>query len=274
MDDDFTVVDAGDGARLVAMMRATDAWPAVRAARDWVLDLVAPTPDTRVVDVGCGPGTFGGLARARGAWTIDVDRSSVMLGATRAGDPGAPVLCADLARLPCATGAATLVHAERVLQWSADPAAALAELHRITAPSGWIAVTDTDWGTFRVGTTDPADPADGRAAAHWTAAARGWVPHAQLAAHLPAALTATGCRTVMARRHPVVVTSWDPDDGAHADGPPGLPLTSIAGGGAPADRDGLRADVARLAAAARAGGFTARLDLVTAVGRVTQKSVR
>jgi len=255
--DDFAAVAAGDTARLVAMMRATDAWPGVRAAREWVLDQAAAGPDDVVLDVGSGPGTFGALAAARGARTVDVDLARAMLSVVRRTNPVARVVCGEIGRLPVRAGAATLSHAERVLQWTADPEVALAELHRATAPGGRLAVTDTDWSRFRIAHDDAT------VAGLWSDAALGWVPHARVAASLPDRVAALGLLDVAVRHDTVVVREWDPDDPGHADGPPGLPLRSIAAG-APADgRRTLDADVAVLAARARRGEFRASLSLVT-----------
>ena len=246
------------------MMDATDAWAAVRAARTWVCDTVRVGPGHLVVDLGSGPGTFGALAAARGAATVDVDRSRTMLGAARRrGRP--PGVCADIAALPLRAASVTLARMERVLQWSADPDRALVEVARLVAPRGTLAVTDTDWSTLRIDHDDPGH------AARWTAAAQGWVPHAGLAASLPerlGRLVAPG-GDVALRRDTIRITAWDPDDGNHADGPPGLPLASIAAG-APtdADRAALADDVATLAARARTGHFRTTLDLVTVCARL------
>ena len=124
---DFAAVDAGDRGALVAMMDATDAWPAVRAARSWVLDQVELGDDAIVVDAGCGPGTFGRDVRAT---VVDVDVSAVMLDEARRRHGRARVLLGDVATLPVRDRAADLVHTERVLQWTIDPVAALAELLR------------------------------------------------------------------------------------------------------------------------------------------------
>ncbi len=152
---DFATVDTGDTGALVAMMDATDRWPAVTDARAWVLGQVDVDVDVVVVDAGCGPGTFGSAVAASGAVVVDVDVSVVMLEEVRRRRRDARCVVGDLAHLPLRTGTARLVRAERVLQWTPDPRAALAELHRVTAPGGWTAVTDTDWGTFAVDHRDP-----------------------------------------------------------------------------------------------------------------------
>jgi hypothetical protein len=73
------------------------------------------------------------------------------------------------------------------------------------------------------------------------------------------------------RTDTVVLTAWDPDVADHADGPPGLPLRSIAAGAPSGGRGTLDADVTVLATRARRGTFRASLTLVTAFA---QKSVR
>ena len=94
-----------------------------------------------------------------------------MLDEARRRHSRARVLLGDVATLPVRDRAADLVHTERVLQWTIDPVAALAELLRTAAPGGWLAVTDTDWGTFAVDHPDPS------AAERLRAAALEWVPH-------------------------------------------------------------------------------------------------
>ena len=56
----FRDVDASDGDALVAMMDATDAWPAVQTARAWIRDTTSAAAGAprRVLDLGAGPGTF------------------------------------------------------------------------------------------------------------------------------------------------------------------------------------------------------------------------
>ncbi len=216
--DDFAVVDAGRADHLVAMMQATDAWPEVGNLREWVLDLTGPGAGDRVLDVGCGPGTFGALAAARGATPIDVDVSAGMLASLRAARPDARAARAEVEALPVRTGSGALERAERVLQWLDDPRAALAELWRATAPDGALAVTDTDWGRFTIEHLDP------EAALRITSAAGQWVRHPRLAADLLDVLRGLGGSEVRSRTDVVVIDAWDATDHAQHDGPAGLPL--------------------------------------------------
>jgi SAM-dependent methyltransferase len=185
---------------------------------------------------------------------VDVDRSLVMLHETRRRRPDARTVVGDLARLPLRDGAPGLVHVERVLQWTHDPVAVLAELRRAIAPDGWLAVTDTDWGTFSV------DHPDAAARDRLRAAALRWVPHARFARDLPTTIRALGGADVHTRRDTVTLTTWDPDDAEQHDGPPGLPLHSIAGPLAP--------ELAPIATRARAGAFRAEVTLVSCVTRL------
>jgi len=160
----------------------------------------------------------------------------------------------DIARVPLRDECAALVRAERVLQWTADPTAALTELRRIVAPGGWLAVTDTDWGTLCVEHPDAAT------ADRITQAALRWVPHPRFARDLPPTIAALGADDVRVRHDTATITAWDPDDPAQHDGPPGLPLHSIAGV--------VGADLTSVAARARAGEFRAEVSLVTVVARL------
>jgi SAM-dependent methyltransferase len=258
---DFAAVDTGDARTLVAMMDATDGWAAVAAARAWVLDQAGVDAGAVVVDAGCGPGTVGSAAAAAGAVAVGVDNSVVMLEETRRRRLDARPVLGDVARLPLRTGVAGLVRAERVLQWTPDPDTALAELHRVTAPGGWIAVTDTDWGTLAVDHRDP------RATERLAAAALCWVPHPRFAGDLPQAMSALGVTQLQVRTDTAVITAWDPDDPAQHDGPPGLPLRSIAAAAGADTLGALERDLAVLAGDARNGRFRATLTLVTVAAR-------
>ena len=211
-------------------------------------------------DVGAGPGTFGASAPT-GVRVIDVDTSTAMLDVARRRHPTASVVRGDVAGLPFADGVASLVRAERVLQWTDDPRAELADLIRITTPGGLVAVTDTDWGTFVVDHPDPV------AARRLSEAALGWVPRPEMARGLPRLLADLGLAQLEVRAHAAVLAGWDPDDPAQRDGPLGLPIRTIALGAPPDERDRALAEVEDLVALARRGRFFASVVMVTVVGR-------
>jgi hypothetical protein len=123
----------------------------------------------------------------------------------------------------------------------------------VTAPGGWLAVTDTDWGTLRVDHPEPS------ASARLAEAALRWVPHPRVARELSSIVAALGLGDVRVRHDTAMITAWDPDDPAQHDGPPGLPLHSIAG-------DHI-ADLEPVVELARTGRFRAKVTLVTALGR-------
>lgn len=106
-----------------------------------LLDDAAVTAGTRVLDVGTGTGTVAARALDRGAVVTAVDADPGMAAAARESAPDAAVRVGALPALPFATGAFDAVVANFVLNHVGEPAAAVAELVRLTRPGGRIAVT-------------------------------------------------------------------------------------------------------------------------------------
>jgi SAM-dependent methyltransferase len=106
-----------------------------------LLDATAVTVGTRTLDVGTGTGTVAAAALGRGALVTAVDADPGMAAAARSAAPGAAVRVGALPALPFATGAVDAVVANFVLNHVGVPAAAVAELARLTRPGGRIAVT-------------------------------------------------------------------------------------------------------------------------------------
>ncbi len=106
-----------------------------------LLDAAGVAAGVTVLDVGTGPGTVAAAAVARGALVTAVDAEPGMVELAAARVPGAEVRVAVLPELPFADGAFDAVVANFVVNHVEHPAAALAELRRVTRPGGRIAVT-------------------------------------------------------------------------------------------------------------------------------------
>lgn len=113
-------------------------WP-VRVQGE-VLDRVGIDEDDHVLDVGCGTGTTAAFAADRGATVsaIDQSRSQLERATTKAND--VRFIRGDAQQLPCDDETFdTVVSVGSILYWP-DPAAALAEMHRVTKPGGRVSV--------------------------------------------------------------------------------------------------------------------------------------
>jgi SAM-dependent methyltransferase len=107
-----------------------------------LLDLAGVAAGTRLLDVGTGPGTVARLGHDRGAKVTAVDAEDSMVRMTAAAVPEAEARLGILPGLPFAEGAFDAVVANFVINHVGDPAAAVAEMRRVTAPaSGRIAVS-------------------------------------------------------------------------------------------------------------------------------------
>ncbi|MFC8719351.1 methyltransferase domain-containing protein [Kitasatospora sp. NPDC057198] len=132
-----------------------------RAYQQVLLDALDARPGHHLLDWGCGTGAaLPALARAatsRGRLLgVDHDPDMVRRAAgSAAGLPGTAVLRADVHRLPLAPGSADRIRTDRLLQHLADPAAALAEAHRVLRPGGRLVAAEPDWDTLAVDHPDP-----------------------------------------------------------------------------------------------------------------------
>ena len=124
-----------------------------RIEREMVLDLAGPLSGRRVLDVGCGDGTYTVAAASRGALVTAVDRSDEMLEAAqqRALDSGAQIRFerADASRLPFGDEAFDVVLAVTVLCFNEDAARTIDEVARVLAPGGRLVLADLNrWSTW------------------------------------------------------------------------------------------------------------------------------
>lgn len=122
------------------------AW--TRQAFDWVLQGL-PHPPVRILDIGCGPGVasclFAQLSPQTRVTGVDATPAIVRQGSARVSRLG---LTDRVQVLPGEVGdgldvpAANLVWAAHVVHHLPDPVAGLAELGRLTAPDGLVAVAE------------------------------------------------------------------------------------------------------------------------------------
>lgn len=226
----FSQVDRQpDPAVLIAGMEATARWPAVGRLRRWERERLRVGSGDAVLDVGCGPAdvlTQLAAVVAPDGRAVGVDASEQMLAAAaaRAGsvDAAVELQVGDAAALPFPDGAFDAVRCERTLQWMDDPAAAVAEMVRVTRAGGRICVLDTDWRTLVV---DHPSPALARTFLDAMAAGRGSGMTA--GGRLVNLLRDAGVAQVEATAETHVWTAWDPDESVAPSG--FVPFRVVAG---------------------------------------------
>jgi SAM-dependent methyltransferase len=106
-----------------------------------LLDAAAVGAGTRVLDAGCGPGVVCGLAAERGAAATGVDVAPGMLAEARRRLPELTFVQADVVALPFAAGSFDACVGGFVLNHLPAPEAAAAELARVLAHEGALALS-------------------------------------------------------------------------------------------------------------------------------------
>lgn len=107
------------------------------------------SPGTRVLDVGCGTGTWLRAAQMHGADVVGLDLSDAMLAATRGAVPDAPLVRSAAKRLPFTAGSFDVVLALWMLYHVEDKASALREFKRVITPDGCVIAGTNAVGTER-----------------------------------------------------------------------------------------------------------------------------
>jgi SAM-dependent methyltransferase len=108
-----------------------------------VLELLSPRRGTRLLDAGCGAGLFASMAVGRGAEVHGLDAAPGLVEYARRRVPDAEFVVGDIGALPFADRGFDAVTALNSLLYASDPPRALAELARVTAPGGRVALS---WG--------------------------------------------------------------------------------------------------------------------------------
>jgi SAM-dependent methyltransferase len=132
--------------RWTADAEAYDAWfdrpwgaYAIAVEHRLLLAAVPRLTGLRVCDAGCGSGRFAQLLELEGATVFGVDRDPASL-AVAARRVTCPLLVGDVHALPFPDAEFDVTFAVTVCEFTADPAATIAELIRVTAPGGYVVV--------------------------------------------------------------------------------------------------------------------------------------
>ena len=99
-----------------------------------------PRPGERALDVGTGTGHFTRKLAHCGLQVTGLDSSQAMLDIARANNPAVEYRRGDATSLPFPDGSFGLVLSVTVLEFIREPARALAEMYRVTAPGGRLVV--------------------------------------------------------------------------------------------------------------------------------------
>lgn len=121
-------------------------------ARRWrraVIEAVDALPGQRVLDLAAGTGTSSAPFAEAGVSVVACDFSLGMLRVGRRRLPALTFVAGDALRLPFADAAFDVVTVSFGLRNVQDPDAALAELHRVTAPGGRLVVCEFSAPTLR-----------------------------------------------------------------------------------------------------------------------------
>lgn len=111
---------------------------------DDLLDAACVGSGTRVLDVGTGPGDVAARAGERGARAVGVDVSEAMLEVARTNHPELDLRHGSAEELPFPDGSFDAVVGGFVLLHVGRPEQAAAELRRVLAPGGRVALTVWD----------------------------------------------------------------------------------------------------------------------------------
>ena len=105
-----------------------------------LIERAQPQAGDRVLDVACGTGIVARLATTRGASAAGLDLNASMIEVARATAPSLEWITGDATELPFPDGSFDLVLCQAGLQFFPDRTAAVAEMRRVLAPQGGLAI--------------------------------------------------------------------------------------------------------------------------------------
>jgi SAM-dependent methyltransferase len=146
----FGAVDlSADPEALAEYLERVSAIPAVRMAKRESFALLEASAGQRLLDLGCGDGEdVRELARIVGRYgeVVGIDKSEVLIDRARGCTPPelgwVEFVCADANALPFPDASFDACRADRTIQHVPDADVALAELARVTKPSGAVVVSE------------------------------------------------------------------------------------------------------------------------------------
>ena len=148
-------------ATVASLRRGRDSTSTTRSPKigwfPWVAKQLPLVPASRVLDVGCGPGWFWASIAAMVPEKLDLTLLDLSPGMVREAVDRCEALPfgsvrgreADAANLPFEDGAFDGAIAMHMLYHLKDPAKAIAEMHRVLKPGGFLAVTTNGMGNMR-----------------------------------------------------------------------------------------------------------------------------
>jgi biotin biosynthesis protein BioC len=113
-----------------------------------LLSHLPSTPFTRVLDAGCGPGSYSRHWREQGSEVTALDLSADMLRQAEFKQSAHHYLLADIEDIPLPDGGFDLVWSNLAVQWCNDIRLALNELYRQLRPGGVLAFTTLTAGSL------------------------------------------------------------------------------------------------------------------------------
>ena len=197
-------------ARAAKAVEAMYLTPDVVAQRAKVLDMLAPQPGERILDLGAGPGLLAfDLARLVGETgrLVALDNAPAMLTMARtrlAALPQAECVEGDAAAPDFPEASFDAAVSTQVHEYIADMDGALGGLHRVLKPGGRALLLDTDWRSIVWHSSDEARMA--RMLAVWDDHLAD--PH--LPATLGRRLSRAGFRVARVEVVPMFSPSWQP----------------------------------------------------------------